>query len=267
MNFSLPQMIATIQEDFNKQLDDLELRLINLADNSQNYEKMSSRNQDADSKSATPSAAQTARSEYAAADEEEDSPLTIDRIIFLVRKKLAKKASAKRLIEKANSMYVDLNFQKTSTQLTTQLYQKIQQEESAVDEEINRISDKVDKLKDKMTTEFAEIRRMIDEIARLKMEKQAQRHVYLHARGYRGRGKRNSANIPLLKRENGNNQPQKKVEQLPVHPTPIVDSNDPNFSYVISKEPIPPLYPSQFIITTQTTGRLSNAIHFDPVPK
>ena len=267
MNFSLPQMIATIQEDFNKQLDDLELRLISIAENNQNYEKTSSRIPDSDMKSATPSAVQTARSEYVPCDEEEDTPVNIDQIIFIVRKKLARKASAKRLIEKANSMYVDLNFQKTSTQLTTQLYQKIQQEESAVDDEINRIDEKVDKLADKMQQDFAEIRRMIDEITRLKMEKQAQRQIYPHARGYRGRGKRNSTNIPLLKREDGFKKPQKKEEQLPVHPTPIIASNDPNFSYVISKEPIPPLYPSQIIITTQNTGRLSNAVHFDPVLK
>jgi hypothetical protein len=189
---------------------------------------------------------------------EYEQPKSYEELIYSIRKKLAEKASAKRLIEKANRTYVDLNFQKTSIQLTAQLYQKVQQEESAIDKQINDLNNKVDELQNRMYQEFGEIRTLINEVAKVREEIVAQRQAYPHTRGYRGHRK-SSSFVPLLKREL-RNIPKKKN----AHIASVKQPKEKTFTYVLSKYPIPPLYPSQNI-TSQIQGKIENAIHFDPM--
>ena len=283
-------MLATIQEDFNKQLDDLELRLISLTDTSfpatygsecpEKYKIKKQNPNISDTDSVSGDKGKTEENQENDQKDEKSSmtsktddteemcdcsvckdnvvPKSYEELIFCLRKKLAGKASAKRLIDKANRMYVDLNFQKTSIQLTAQLYQKVQQEASTIDEQINELTDKVDELQDKMNQELSELRSLINDVAKIQGEREAQRQSYPHTRGYRGHGKRTSI-VPLLKREL-RNMPKKDL-------APLASTSQPRekaFSYVLSKHPIPPLYPNQNI-TTQFQGKLSNAVHFDPI--
>ena len=91
-------------------------------------------------------------------------------IIYYIRTSLARKASTKRLIEKANCQYVDQSFQRVSTQLTALINQKVLQNHNQLESEINDVIGEVDKLRDYMAHEFGELRLLIEEIKQQKDE-------------------------------------------------------------------------------------------------
>lgn len=91
-------------------------------------------------------------------------------LIGYSRNTLGKKSSAKKLIEKANSQYVDTSFQRVSTQLTALINQALLQNHADFETEILDVSNKLDSLKEHMTHEFAEIKNMIQEIRHQKLE-------------------------------------------------------------------------------------------------
>ncbi|OHT12280.1 hypothetical protein TRFO_17968 [Tritrichomonas foetus] len=89
-------------------------------------------------------------------------------LINYLRGNLARKASTKRLIEKANSQYVDSSFQRVSTQLTAMINQSILQKHNILEAEISNILLEIEDLKDEISHEFDEIRQMIVECKKQK---------------------------------------------------------------------------------------------------
>ena len=93
----------------------------------------------------------------------------LDMINFL-RGQLNKKASTKRLIEKANSQYVDTSFQRVSTQLTAMINQSILKNHNHLVAEISDIQLEIDDLQSTISQEFEEIKQMIADCRKTKEE-------------------------------------------------------------------------------------------------
>jgi len=208
MSGALSQHLATIQEDFNRRLDELELKLISISDSTMpNLPSFESNADSISSNHSSSSMDSPLQSEFADVlmsdlpNKFESNPEEVfTDIINFVRRSLAKKASTKRLIEKANAQYVDLSFQRVSIQLTAFSNQKILQEHNNLDVEINGINSELDALKDHMESSFEEIKGMIKELVQLKedMEQEAEMNKLLsHDMGFHGRS---SHTVPLLRR-------------------------------------------------------------------
>ena len=103
----------------------------------------------------------------------------IIEMINYLRVSLERKASTKRLTEKANSSYVDSSFQRVSTQLTAMINQSILKNHNIVENEVSNIMMEIDNLKDMMSHEFDELRMMIADCKKLKETfKQKESDVY-----------------------------------------------------------------------------------------
>ena len=89
-------------------------------------------------------------------------------IISHIRNSLARKASTRRVIEKANNQYVDQSFQRVSTQMSATVNQRVLKNHNQLECEIAEVIQEVDKLKDHMAHEFGEIRALIAEIRQQK---------------------------------------------------------------------------------------------------
>ena len=208
---TLAHHLASIQEDFNRKLDELELKLINLTDTTLppiiSIDHPLDTNQSFRSVSSIGSSDQDNFIEQFITDLPEkfntNAEDTFSDIILIIRRNLAKKANTKRLIEKSNSQYVDLSFQRTSTQLTALVNQKIFQEHTELEEEILNISTNLDKLKEHMIYEFNQIKDTIKEIKQIKEDliKETEFNHKNRERTYKGR---HSLTVPLLKRGNIN---------------------------------------------------------------
>ncbi|EAX90264.1 hypothetical protein TVAG_099500 [Trichomonas vaginalis G3] len=190
MTTSLSHMIAQIQEDFNKRLDDLELGLENVSESISEL----------DSEQLNKNEINDQKGNFFPETFSDDPNKAIDEIITGIKISNSKKSSAKKLIEKANRQYVDLGFQRASTELSACLKQMVTQEEQSIEDEINRLDEKISNLHDHMKESFKELRQMIVEVAKFKAEKEAEQPAYAHDRGYRGRGKKVDTGFPLLKR-------------------------------------------------------------------
>lgn len=190
MTTSLSHMIAQIQEDFNKRLDDLELGLENVSESISEL----------DSEQLNKNEINDQKGNFFPETFSDDPNKAIDEIITGIKISNSKKSSAKKLIEKANRQYVDLGFQRASTELSACLKQMVTQEEQSIEDEINRLDEKISNLHDHMKESFKELRQMIVEVAKFKAEKEAEQSAYAHDRGYRGRGKKVDTGFPLLKR-------------------------------------------------------------------
>lgn len=200
MSSSLTQLIAQIQEEFNKRLDDLELGLSNIT------ESIS----DLDNAQINKDETAVKKDSYFPENFPEDHSQAIDEILTGIKFSLATKSSTKKLIEKANRQYVDLGFQRASTELSASLKQMVTQEEQSIVDEINRLEEKIDNLHDQMYESFKEIRCMIDDVAKFKIEKENEQSAYAHDRGYRGKSQKMKIGVPLLKRSMRKEKPVKE---------------------------------------------------------
>ncbi|EAY12826.1 hypothetical protein TVAG_221790 [Trichomonas vaginalis G3] len=205
MSSNLTQVIAQIQEEFNKRLDDLELGLSSITESISEVDNAQI-NKDEISKKIESYFPETFSDEPSKA---------IDEVLTAIKFSLATKSNTKKLIEKANRQYVDLGFQRASTELSASLKQMVTQEEQSIEEEITRLEQKIDKLHDQMYESFKDLRCYIDEVAKFKMEKEAEQSAYAHDRGYRGRGKKVQIGIPLLKRNLRKQKPSPTEDSKP----------------------------------------------------
>lgn len=105
------------------------------------------------------------------ASEDFDFYQTISQVINNIRKSLKTKSSTKRIIEKANTKYVDSSLQRFSTQLTAMMNQQVSQKHQELENEINTLGREIDDLKELAQKEFAELRAAITEIQELQKQK------------------------------------------------------------------------------------------------
>lgn len=210
MKSSLAQSLASIQESFNNRLDMLEIKLINISDATFPNSLLTDHNDL--SKELLPTIPQEVASSREADESNEPIPMKAIKdinlpedqftdLIFKIRRHLAKKASAKRLIEKSNSQYVDLKFQRLSTEMYAYITQQSHEQHKEILDEIDSLDSEVEELRNVMYDEFQSLRTLIDEVAELQRQKASEEQSMMRKGAYKGRVARNhNIAVPLLKK-------------------------------------------------------------------
>ena len=153
-------------------------------------------------------------------------------VISVIRSSLARKASTRRVIEKANNQYVDQSFQRVSTQMSAIVNQMVLKNHNHLEGEIAEVIQEVDKLKDHMAHEFGEIWALIDDIRRQKAELESESSypsMFFHGDSQRSRSvtaSRRAATLPRSSpRLRGRKKPSSTAKPLAftLHGTTLCD--------------------------------------------
>jgi hypothetical protein len=90
----------------------------------------------------------------------------VSEMINYIHVRLSERVNTKRLIEKANQHYVDMSFQRLSTQLTALTNQKVLINRNDIDAQIGEFLKEIDAFRDSISHEFADIKSTIHELLR-----------------------------------------------------------------------------------------------------
>lgn len=153
-------------------------------------------------------------------------------VISYLRNSLNQKTSTKRLIEKANSQYVDSSFQRVATQQTAKINQSIIKNHNDIKTEIEKIRMEIDDLKDTITHEFDEIKQMIADCRKTRDDAR-NGEIYQATypqRQYQSKGRYQNSSLAML---NQNKKQQIKQIQL-LRPKKAQSTTQKSFSATLT---------------------------------
>ncbi|KAK8886486.1 hypothetical protein M9Y10_041949 [Tritrichomonas musculus] len=148
-------------------------------------------------------------------------------VINYIRYSLNKKTSAKRLIEKANSQYVDSSFQRVATQQTAKINQSIIKNHNDIKTEIEKIKMEIDDLTDTITHEFDEIKQMI---ADCRKTREDVKNEDIYQSTYQSKGRLQNSSLTTFNQ--AKKQQLKQIQLL--RPKKTINSTQKSFSATLT---------------------------------